>query len=185
MTVFPQKRACPPCAGERALFLLLCRRFSPPEPGKKPPQAGEDTAQHRSGKGPCRIDEYVPEVAVPSGHRELMPFIGEGKAHRQHHCQQSGNRRGKLPAQQGIEEQPQQEILAEMRQFAQEVFRASPPVQQGIEPGEFSFDQTQYPPGTDPKRGYRSGLKTARLPPCTAVQLPEAAASASGALFRT
>lgn len=51
-----------------------------PEPGKKPPQAGEDTAQHRSGKGSCRIDEYVPEVAVPSGHRELMPFIGEGKA---------------------------------------------------------------------------------------------------------
>lgn len=32
-----------------------------------------------------------------------------------------------------------------MRQFAQEVFRASPPGQQGIEPGEFGFDQTQYP----------------------------------------
>lgn len=154
---FSQKRACPPCAGERALFLLLCRRFSPPEPGKKPPQTGEDTAQYRSGKGSCRIDEYVPEVAVPSGHRELMPFIGEGKARRQHHCQQSGDRRGKLPAQQGIEEQPQQEILAEMRQFAQEVFRASPPGQQGIEPGEFGFDQTQYPPGQTRREGTALG----------------------------
>lgn len=128
-----------------------------PEPGKKPPQAGEDTAQHRSGKGSCRIDEHVPEVAVPSGHRELMPFIGEGKARRQHHCQQSGNRRGKLPAQQGIEEQPQQEILAEMRQFAQEVFRASRPGQQGIEPGEFGFDQTQYPPGQTRREGTALG----------------------------
>ena len=86
-----------------------------------------------------------------------MPFIGEGKARRQHHCQQSRDRRGKLPAQQGIEEQPQQEILAEMRQFAQEVFRASPPGQQGIEPGEFGFDQTQYPPGQTRREGTALG----------------------------
>lgn len=86
-----------------------------------------------------------------------MPFIGEGKARRQHHCQQSRDRRGKLPAQQGIEEQPQQEILAEMRQFCAGGIPGVPPGQQGIEPGEFGFDQTQYPPGQTRREGTALG----------------------------
>ena len=43
------------------------------------------------------------------------------------------------------------------RAAPREVFRASPPGQQGIEPGEFGFDQTQYPPGQTRRKGTALG----------------------------